>query len=68
MQYILTEQELKSGCELIKAWEEENLSIGSVYIRSRELNEQGYFTIIDCVDTKQETYKIIVMQRVHEII
>ena len=68
MQYILTEQELKSGCELINAWEEEDKRPGDVYIRSRELNEQGYFTIVECTNTKAELYKIIVLQRVHEIV
>lgn len=63
MQYILTEQELNRGCELIEAWVEENIPIGEVYIKSENLNEQGYFTVVECNDFENETYNITVFQK-----
>lgn len=61
MQYILTEQELKQGCELLEAWREHDLSILEVHNKSKELNKQGWFTIINCTDCCKGLYEIIVL-------
>lgn len=61
MQYILTEQEFKQGYELLESWREHDISIGEVYDRSKELNKQGWFTIINCTDYDKELYEIIVL-------
>ena len=63
MQYILTEQELNRGCELIESWKEENIPIGEVYDRSDELNNQGYFTFIECMDFENELYRISIFHK-----
>lgn len=63
MQYILTEQELNRGCQLIEMWKEENIPIGEVYIKSESLNRQGYFTVINCTDFKNEFYQITIYQK-----
>ena len=63
MQYILTEQELNRGCELIEAWVEEDIPIGEVYIKSKSLNEQGYFTVVKCHNFGEELYNITVFQK-----
>lgn len=63
MQYILSEHEMNRGCELIEAWETEEMNLDSVYVEQNNLNEQGYFTVIHCVDTEKDLYKISVFQR-----
>lgn len=63
MQYILTEQELNRGCEIRESWKEENIPIGEVYIKSESLNEQGYFTLVECTDFDNELYEIRVFQK-----
>ncbi|MCM1045257.1 MAG: hypothetical protein NC417_07080 [Candidatus Gastranaerophilales bacterium] len=63
MQYILTEHEMKMGCELIDVWETEEMTLDDTYIEQDRLNEQGYFTIIHCTDAEQDLYKISVFQR-----
>jgi hypothetical protein len=61
MQYILTEQEMNRGCELIESWTEEHIPIGEVYIRTEELNQQGYFTVVS--DFENDQFRITVFQR-----
>lgn len=34
MQYILTEHEMNRGCELIEAWETDEMGLDSIYIVS----------------------------------
>ena len=63
MQYILTEHELNRGCELIKSWETEDMTLDCAYMEQDSLNEQGYFTVIHCTDVKKEWYRISVFQR-----
>lgn len=63
MQYILSEHEMNRGCELIESWETEEMTLDCVYIEQNRLNEQGYFTVIHCMDTEQDLYKISVFQR-----
>ena len=63
MQYILTEHEMNRGCELIEAWETDEMNLDSVYNEQSSLNEQGYFTIIHCTDVEKDLYKISVFQR-----
>lgn len=63
MQYILTEHEMNRGCELIEAWETDEMNLDSVYNEQSSLNEQGYFTIIHCTDVEKDLYKISIFQR-----
>ena len=63
MQYILTEQELNRGCELLESWKEENIPIGEVYNKSESLNERGYYTLIECTNFDKELYEIRVFQK-----
>lgn len=66
MQYILTEHEMHEmnrGCELIEAWETDEMGLDSTYIAQDSLNEQGYFTVIHCTDVEKDLYKISVFQR-----
>lgn len=63
MQYILTEQELNRGCELIEAWETDAMSLDAAYLEQENLNAQGYFTVINCTDLKDELYKITVFHK-----
>ena len=63
MQYILTEHEMNRGCELLEAWETEEMNLDSIYNEQNNLNEQGYFTVIHCTDVEKELYKITVFQR-----
>ena len=61
MQYILTEQEFKQGAELLESWREYDIPIGEVYDKSKNLNNQGWFTVIKCTDYEKELYEIIVL-------
>ena len=63
MQYILTEHEMNRGYELIEAWETEEMNLDSVYNEQSNLNEQGYFTVVHCIDVEKDLYKITVFQR-----
>ena len=45
MQYILTEEEMNTGCELIEAWSTK-IPIEQITDRQKELHKQGYFTCI----------------------
>ena len=63
MQYILTEHEMNRGCELIEAWETEEMNLDSIYNEQSNLNEQGYFTVVHCTDVEKDLYKITVFQR-----
>lgn len=63
MQYILTEHEMNRGCELIEAWETEEMNLGQTYDEQSRLNEQGYFTVIHCTNVEKDLYKISVFQR-----
>ena len=45
MQYILSEHEMNRGCELVEAWETEEMNLDSIYIKQSNLNEQAYFTV-----------------------
>lgn len=63
MQYILTEHEMNRGCELLEAWETEEMSLDCTYIEQDKLNEQGYFTVIHCTDIEKDLYKITVFHR-----
>lgn len=63
MQYILTEHEMNRGCELIEAWETDEMNLDSAYNEQSSLNGQGYFTIIHCADVEKDLYKISVFQR-----
>ena len=63
MQYILTERELNMGCPLLEAWETEEMTLDCAYMEEEELNQQGFFTVINCVDAEKDWYKIKVFQR-----
>lgn len=63
MQYILSEHEINQGCELIEAWETEEMNLDSTYMRQNNLNEQGYFTVIHCTNIEKDLYKISVFQK-----
>lgn len=63
MQYILREQELNRGCELIEAWVTEDMTLDCAYMEQENLNNQGFFTVINCSDTEKEWYRITVFQR-----
>ena len=63
MQYILTEQEYNQGYELLGSWREHDIPIEEVYDKSKELNSQGWFTIINCTDCDKELYEIIVLRK-----
>lgn len=60
MQYILTEQELNRGCELILSWTEKDIPLEEVYDKSGNLNEQGWFTVINCTDFDKNLFEIMV--------
>lgn len=45
MQYILTEEELKQGCEIIESWSTK-IPISQLYDRQKELHKEGYFTCV----------------------
>lgn len=40
MQYILSEEEYNSGCDLMFAWKEKNIKIGNVLEKTTSLNKQ----------------------------
>ena len=61
--YILTEHELNRGCELIEAWQTEDMTLDCAYIEQTNLNEQGYFTVINCTDVEKDWYRITVFRR-----
>ncbi len=63
MQFILSEHEMKRGCELLDAWTTEPTTLDSVYTEQVSLNEQGYFTVIHCVDVDNDLYIIKVFER-----
>lgn len=63
MQYILTEYEMNRGCELIEAWQTDEMNLDDTYIEQNNLNEQGYFTVIHCTDVEKDLYKISVFHR-----
>lgn len=63
MQYILNEHEMNRGCELVEAWETEEMNLDNTYIEQNNLNEQGYYTVVHCVDVEKDLYKISVFQR-----
>lgn len=63
MQYILSEEEYKKGCELIKSFETEVMELDKVYEAQNNLNVQGFFTVICCTDTERDLYKIKVFKR-----
>lgn len=63
MQYILTEQEYKRGHELLEAWKEENIPIGEIYDKSKHLNEQGFYTVVECTDFDKDLFEIRVFQK-----
>lgn len=63
MQYILSEHEMNRGCELVEAWETEEMNLDSIYIEQSNLNEQGYFTVIHCTNIEKDLYKMSVFQR-----
>lgn len=63
MQYILTEEEFNRGYELIESWVEHDIPFGEVYDRSKELNKQGWFTVINCTDYEKELYEIKVFNK-----
>ena len=61
MQYILTEQEFNQGYELLESWREHDILIEEVYDKSKNLNNQGWFTVLKCTDYEKELYEIIVL-------
>lgn len=61
MQYILTEQEFNQGYELLESWREHDIPIEEVYDKSKNLNNQGWFTVLKCTDYEKELYEIIVL-------
>ena len=63
MQYILTEEELNRGCELIEMRVTADMTLDCAYIEQENLNNQGYFTVINCSDLEKEWYRITVFQR-----
>lgn len=56
MQYILSEEEMNRGHNLICSWITEKYSIADVYEEARKLQEQGYYTCI--VNNEDETFSI----------
>lgn len=65
MQYILTEQELNRGCQLIEAWVTEDMTLDCAYMEQENLNNQGFFTVINCSDSEKEWYRITVFHRIN---
>jgi len=63
MQYILTEEELNRGCPLIEMWETEDMTLNCAYEEQENLNKQGYFTVINCIDVEKDHHRITVFQR-----
>lgn len=64
MQYILTEEEFNQGCELIESWRKSDIPLEEAYGESKELNKQGFFTIINCINCDKGLCEIIVLQKV----
>lgn len=64
MQHILTDKELFRGSRLVESWKEENLNINDAYDRSDYLNEQGWFTVVECTDFDKELFEISVFEKV----
>lgn len=62
MQYILTEQEMNRGCELIEMWTEENVPFGELDVITDGLHEQGYFTVVEYVE-HNDRFRITVFQK-----
>lgn len=63
MQYILTEEEFNRGYELLESWVEHDIPFEEVYDKSKELNKQGWFTVINCTDYEKELYEIKVFSK-----
>lgn len=60
MQYILSEHEMKRGCELVEVsvTAREPMSLECACIEQESLNSQGYFTILHCADIDKDLYVI----------
>lgn len=58
MQYILTEEEFKQRYELLESWTECNIPLEEVYEKSKLLNKQGWFTVINCTNHDKSLYEI----------
>lgn len=56
MQYILSEEEMNRGHNLIRSWITEKYSIEDVYMEVEKLQQQGYYTCI--VNNEDETFSI----------
>lgn len=56
MQYILSEEEMNRGHNLIYSWITEKQSITDVYSEAEKLQKQGYYTHI--INNGDETFSI----------
>lgn len=66
MQHILANKELFKGSRLIESWKEKAIGINETYDRSDYLNEQGWFTVVECTDFKKEFFEISVFEKVYQ--
>lgn len=61
MQYILNEDKINKGKQLSEEWRIKKLSLVEAYEKSKELINQGWYTVIHNPDSyKSEEYEIIV--------
>ena len=63
MQYILTEQEMNRGCEILESFETEEMTIDDACEEMKNLITQGYFTFLQCTDEEKDLCKIKVFRK-----
>ena len=64
MQYILSEEEMKQGCQLIESWRVK-VSTEQIDDKLSTLHSQGFFTVINDDIEENGLYEIIVYQKIN---
>lgn len=57
---IKSENEVETGFQLLESWKIHNLDLDQVYEKQDELNEQGWFTVINNEVEDINLYEIVV--------
>jgi hypothetical protein len=57
---VKDKNELNNGFQLIEIWKIHNLELEQVYERQEELNDQGWFTVINNESDNVNLYEIVV--------
>lgn len=60
---INSDTEVNTGFQLLESWRVHNLDLGNVYKKQDELNEQGWFTVINNEAEDINLYEIVVYSK-----